>query len=145
MKTYIIERIHKALSNADCWFKVKPCSWSPDGTKDLECTTPCIQAVRQHQSGDIWVATGSKAEHKMCTGMIQRWLPKLSDQLSYTHKTYLVLVHGIPTAFDMSCDGQDLTINLISNNANIIMHPLTLQHTEFLTQAHNQSSHKTRA
>ena len=129
----LIKKIHNTLADADCWFKVKLRSPNLDGTKDLEYLALSIWAVGWHQSGNIWVATGTEAEHKMLVEMIHKWLPRLSVQLSYIHKTYPVVVHGIPTAFNMSCNGQDITINLISNNTNIITHPSMLQHAEFLT------------
>ena len=129
----LIVKIRDALADADCWFKIKLRSPNSDGVKELEYIASCIHAVGRHRSGDIWVATGTEAEGKMLIETIHRWLPRLSVRLSYTCKTYPVVVHGIPTAFDTSCDGWDVTINLIGNNTDIIAHPSTLQHAEFLT------------
>ena len=127
----LIVKICDALAHADCWFKIKLRSPNSDGVKELEYIAPRIQAVGRHWSGNIWVAAGTEAECKMLVETVHRWLPRLSVRLSYMHKTYPVVVHGIPTAFDTSRDGRDVTINLIGNNADIIAHPSTLQHVEF--------------
>ena len=110
---------------------------------DFNCTSFNIWAVGQHHSGNIWVAIGTEIECKMPITMIHKWLPKLSNQLSYMHQTYPVLVHGIPTTFNTSHDGWDVTVNLISYNSNIITQSSALQHVEFLTCMHSQMPHKT--
>ena len=64
---------------------------------------------------------------------VDGWLPKLSEQLSYTPKTYPILVHGIPASFDISLKGEDIT-NLIEQNTNAITHPPALQRAELLVR-----------
>ena len=59
-----------------------------------------------------------------------------------TYRTYPVLVHGVPTTFDMLCNGWDIP-HLINTNTNIITHPLSVQHTEFLAGTCEQLPQKT--
>ena len=48
-----------------------------------------------------------------------------------------------PSTCHMIIDGWDITVNLISDNSDIITHLSALQHVEFLTRMHSQMPHKT--
>ena len=65
--------------------------------------------------------------------LIDSWLLKLSEQLSYIPKTYPILVHGILASFDTSREGEDIT-DLIEQNSNAITHPPALQRAELLVK-----------
>ena len=68
--------------------------------------------------------------------------PKLSDQLSYMHETYPIIVHGIPASFETSCDSKYVA-SLLGVNPTLIMHLSALQHAEFLTHTSNKVHPKT--
>ena len=73
---------------------------------------------------------------------IHEWLPQLSDGLIYIPKTYPVLIHGMPTPFDTSCDSPDIN-SLLDVNLDIIPHPSTLHHADFLICNPSRLQHKT--
>ena len=52
----LIEKIFKALHDADCHFKERPGSPDSDGNEVVDIHQPGIHAIGQHQSGDIWIA-----------------------------------------------------------------------------------------
>ena len=54
---------------------------------------PYIWVVGHHRSGDIWIATETKAGHDKMVDTVDVWLPKLSDRLHYVQKTYPVIIH----------------------------------------------------
>src|SRR6266481_2468686 len=106
---------------------------------------PVPVSTRTHDPPGVGQPMSFPSEDKcnMLIRTIPHWLPRLSDQLTYAHRTYPVLVHGIPATFDTSHDSQDVA-TLLSRNMNIITHPSALQHTEFLScaQTQDQSLHK---
>ena len=61
-----------------------------------------------------------------------------NNGLWYSWKTYPVLIHGVPTSFDMSCDSEDINELLIGDNADIRTHPATLQSAKLLDNTHSQ-------
>ena len=61
----IIGQIHDALAEAECWFGTKEYTLKKDGFDNFETTPPRTWAVGRHQSGDIWIAATSAAEHNM--------------------------------------------------------------------------------
>ena len=83
----------------------------------------------------------SEAKRDFLVETASRWVPQLSVQLSIAKKTYPVLVHGIPTSFD-PLNGSDDVHHLISQNDHLIVCPLVLQHTEFLSWTHAASQCK---
>ena len=135
------DRIYAALREADCWHKIHPISPDSEGSGELRLA-PCIQAVRHHHSGDLWILVVSKAVQDTLIGLIHEWLPQLSDGLTYIPKTYPVLIHGVPTSFDTSHDSPDINA-LLDVNLDIIPHPSTLQHVEFLIRNPGRLQHKT--
>ena len=109
-----------------------------DGFDNFESTPPWIQAVGQHQSSDIWITAASAVGHDMLVQTVPSWLPKLSNQLTYSVQTYPVLIHGMPSNFETSCDSPDV-VEFLNDNKDVITHPSSLQHTEFLTHTHDPS------
>ena len=81
-----------------------------------------------HRSG----VQGSSAIHRQ---------PKLSEQLSYTPKTYPILVHGVPVSFDISLKGEDIA-DLIEQNTDAITHPPALQRAELLVRNSSNAPHR---
>ena len=63
---------------------------------------------------------------------INEWLPNLSDQLLYSCKTYLVIIHRIPASFDTSQDSTDVCEHLIDYNSDIFTRPSALLSAKFL-------------
>ena len=135
----LAEKVDEALMDTGCFFKTKPCDPVSNGNEGIEYHTPHICAVGHHRSGDIWLAAYSAAEHDFFAETARHWVPRLSDQLSAVQKTYLILVHGIPTSFDLSRDGDDVH-HLITPNHHLIPHPPALQHTEFLPSYNHAAS-----
>ena len=103
---------------------------------------PYIRAVGRHCSGDIWITTDTEVGRNVLVEAMDRWLPKLSDGLQYFWKTYPVLIHGVPTSFDMSCDSEDINELLIGDNMDIITHPAALQSAKFLDNTHSRMHQK---
>ena len=68
-----------------------------------------------------------------------KWLPKLSDQLLLAHRTYPVLVHSMPSTFDMSINGKDI-VDIINSNDEFIKHSSAIQHVEFLPHRRAQAA-----
>ena len=87
----LIDNIYEALNEADCWHECQPNMPDSDGKIVYDATEPCIWAVGCHRSGDIQVIAASEVEHDTLTSSIHKWLPKLSDGLTFIHKTYSVL------------------------------------------------------
>ena len=75
---------------------------------------------------DIWITAATEEGQNWLIDTVDQWLPRLSDQLSYTHRSYPVLVHGLPSTFDMSPDSEDLKV-LIGTNTDSIKHPSVVQ------------------
>ena len=100
--------------------------------------TPYIQVVGCPQSGNIWIATETKAGCDKMVDTVGDWLPKLSDQLHYVQKTYPIIVHRVPAEFALLADedGEDLTALIVKHNADIIMRPEALKQAEFLAPGH---------
>ena len=96
--------------------------------------TSYIRVVGRHRSSDIWVATATEAGPRcdVLVETIDRWLPILSKQLWYSRKTYLILIHGVPTSFDTLCDSEDVNHHLLALNTDIILCPSALQGIKFL-------------
>ena len=115
---------------------------TPGGNRidSLECNTPCICAVGQHHSRDIWLAAYSNAEHDFLVGTACCWVPQLSEWLSITQKAYPILVHGMTTDFNPSCDGGDVH-HFIFQNDHLITHPSAFQHAKFSTLENIPSLH----
>ena len=61
------EKIGNAVEDSGCWFKTRTYSPGAHGNEDIENIPPWIHAVGHHWSGNIWIATCSKAEltHKV--------------------------------------------------------------------------------
>jgi len=108
-------------------------------SKGTDLMTP--ENVPHWICADVWIAARNTVDHDMLTGTIHHWLPILSDKLTFAVKTYLVLVHSVPTNFETSHDSLDVTA-LLADNEDVISHPSLLQHTEFITHTHNQSLFK---
>ena len=140
----LAEKINGALMDTGCFFETKPCTPCHDRINSLECITPHIHTVGRHCSGDIWLAAYSKAEHDFLVGTAHHWVPQLSDWLSIAQKAYPILVHGMPTDFDPSHNGDDIH-HFIAQNDHLITHPSAFQHAKFLRSQHHATSlHKTR-
>ena len=139
----LLEKVNEALMDVHCHFESRPCTPDHEGNAGSEYTMPCICAVGHHHSGDIWMVMYSEAEHNFLTGTAHHWVPWLSNQLTVTHKTSPVLVHGMPTSFNPSRDSNNICHLVVQNN-HLITHPSMLQHTEFLLRPHTASQCKTR-
>ena len=74
----------------------------------------------------------------MLVETVNEWLPKLLEWLRYSHKVYPVLVHGVPTSIDTSCDSKNVNDNLIDYNLDIITCPKALQSVKFLGNNRHQ-------
>ena len=74
---------------------------------------------------------------------IDEWLPKLSEWLQYIHKTYPILIHGVPTSFNMLRDGSDINLGLIEDNSEIITRSSALRNVKFLGPNGGQVPQKT--
>ena len=103
-----------------------------------------IRAVSWHHCGDIWINTDSEVGQNLLVSMVHRWLPKLSERLVHTPKSYPVLVHGFPTLHDPShdCHGEEyehLAAATVDNNPKIIMDPATLICAKYQTYGHGHS------
>ena len=86
----------------------------------------------------------SEAECNFLASTAHHWVPQLSNQLMVTHKTFPVLMHGMPTSFyplDLR-DSNDVC-HLVAQNNHLITHPLILQHTKFLPRPCAASQCKT--
>ena len=68
-----------------------------------------------------------------------KWALKLSDQLVLAHRTYPVLVHGMPSTFDMSINGKDVA-DIINSNDEFIEHSSVIQHVKFLPHKRTQAA-----
>ena len=79
----LINRILGAMKDAGCWLGDRPCSPDLDGNARSTLYSPYIRAVGWHRSGNIWIATETRAGHDMMVETVEAWLPKLSDQLHY--------------------------------------------------------------
>ena len=79
-----------------------------------------------------------------CTRGDYAWVaPKFLKMAHIPSQTYLVLIHAVPTSFDMSCDSEDVNFHLLELNKDIIPHPPALQDAKFLKGNHGQVPHKT--
>ena len=138
----LITRITAALWDADVGLLAQPCTLDAKGNKGAEWITPYIRAVGHHRSGDIWIATAMEVGCNVLVERMDEWLPKLSDELCYSQKTYPVLVHGVPTSFNTSRDSKDVVEELIGENSDIITHPAAFQSTKFLGNTHGRMHQK---
>ena len=66
----------------------------------------------------------------MLVESVNDWLPRLSDQRYYVHRTYPVLVHGMPATFNTWSDSQDLA-KLLEDNTDSIKCPVVVWHIKF--------------
>ena len=121
----LIDKIHVAVTEAECWYEVRPLSPDHKGNPDEEYVLPDICAVGCHCSGDIWIVTVTESECDFLARSAHRWLPLLSDQLNIYRKTYPVLVHGMPTTFNPSRDSSHIA-SFLNENSDIITHPSML-------------------
>ena len=112
----LIGKILEALQAADVWLEERPHRPNSEGNIALERTSPFIRAVGWHRSRDIWVTVGTEAGCTTLIEAIDKWLPILSDWLLYSHKTYPVMVHRIPTTFNTSWDSTDVCEHLVDYN-----------------------------
>ena len=124
-KDELVARIFAALRAAQVWYEDRPLSPDSEGNVEVEHLSPVIRGVRQHRSGDIWVASDSEAGHRVLVESIGKWLPKLSEGLVYSRKAYPILVHGVPTPFNTSHGSKDVR-DLLDYNTDIITHQSTL-------------------
>ena len=95
-----------------------------------------------HRCGDLWILVASEAVRDMLISSIHEWLPQLSDGLIYIPKTYPVLIRSVPTSFDTSRDSPNINA-LLDVNLDIIPHPSTLHHADFLIYNPSHLQHKT--
>ena len=99
--------------------------------------------VGRLQSGDIQVASVTEVEQDWLVAAADKWLPKLSDQLvlacSLSHRTYPILVHGMPSTFDTSINGEDVA-DITDSNDEFIEHPSVIQHVKFLPHKRTQAA-----
>ena len=140
----LLEKINETLMDMGCHFESRPCTPDRDGSVVREYVMPHIHAVGCHRSGDIWLVTYSEAECDFLACAAHRWALRLSSQLSVAHKTFPVLVHGMPTNFDPSRSSDDIRHLIVQNN-HLVTHPSVLQHAEFLSQPRTGTAfqHKT--
>ena len=138
----LIIRITATLRDADVGLPAQPCALDAKGNEGAEWLTSYIRAVGHHFNGDIWIATTTEVGHNVLVERMDEWLPKLSDELHYSQKTYPVLVHGVPTSFNTSRDSEDIVKELIGKNSDIITHPAALQSTKFLGNTHGRMHQK---
>ena len=104
----------------------RPRSLDSDTNKVVEIHQPDIHAIGRHRSSDIWIAAATEEGRNWLINTVDQWLSRLSDQLSYTHRSYPVLVHGLPNTFNMSSDRENLKV-LIGMNTDSIEHPSAVQ------------------
>ena len=83
----------------------------------------------------------TEAEQNRLMESADKWLPKLSDQLSLACKTYPVLVHSMPGTFDTSINGEDI-VEIINKNEKFIEHPSVIQCVELLPHKRAQVSNR---
>jgi hypothetical protein len=106
----------------------------PEGASKHNGELARIRAAGRYHSGDIWFSVASAEEHTHLIQTANIWLPFLSNQLYLAHKTFPVIIHGVPTTFDTSCDSDEICY-LLAQNSEIIGHPANLQHTEFISRS----------
>ena len=58
----LIDKIHAAVTEAECWYEVRPLSPDREGNPDEEYVLPDIRAVGRHRSSNIWIATVTESE-----------------------------------------------------------------------------------
>ena len=92
----LITKILAALKEAECCLEERADMLDSEGWERVTWLTQYIRATGWHRSGDIWVATDTEVGCDVLVAEIDKWLPKLSNQLHYCHKTYPVLIHGVP-------------------------------------------------
>ena len=115
----LLEKINETLMDMGCHFESRPCTPDHDGSVVREYVMPHIRAVGCHHSGDIWLVTYSEAECDFLACAAHRWALRLSSQLSVAHKTFPVLVHGMPTNFDPLRSSADIR-HLITQNDHLV-------------------------
>ena len=84
------------MKDASCWLGDRLCSPDLEGNARSTLYSPYIQAVGWHRSGNIWIATETRAGCDMMVETVEAWLPKLLDRLHYVQKTYPVIMHRVP-------------------------------------------------
>ena len=138
----LTEKVFEALHDADCWSDYRAhLSGSDDsnGGEETGSYMLCIWAMGRLRSGDIWVAMVTEEDQDQLVVAADRWLPKLSDLLSLAHRTYPILVLGMPSTFDTSINGEDMR-GIIDSNNKFIEHPSAIQHIEFLPHRRTQAA-----
>ena len=134
-------RIFAALRAAQLWYEDRPLSPDLEGNEEVERLSPVIRGVGWHRSGDIWVASDSEAGRSVLVESIGEWLPKLSKGLVYSRKAYPILVHSVPTPFDMSHSSEDVR-DLLEYNTDIITRQSTLLGIKLLNKKRSGMPHK---
>ena len=139
----LIDKILVAMRDTSCWMEDKLCSPDSEGNPRTGPHPPHIRTVRQHRSGDFWLATDTKEERNMMIATVDTWLPKVSDQLKYVQKTYPVIVYDVPTACvsPVSNTDEDLAALVIEHNADVLVRPEALLRAEFLAPGRGQKGH----
>ena len=135
----LIAKILDALKEAKCCLEERSCTPGSGSRDRVMQLMPYIRAAGWHRSGDIWVVMDTKAGCDLLMDTIDKWLPKLSEQFMCHHKTYPVLIHGVPAS---GMGDSNITAQLIEENPDTIMHPRALKHAELLGYSHTQMPHK---
>ncbi|KIJ39527.1 hypothetical protein M422DRAFT_174996 [Sphaerobolus stellatus SS14] len=112
-----------------CVVRTIPDPTDPDEVQDIG---PNIRAAGRHRSGDIWLQCATEEDRDFLIKNAPTWLPEFSPGLRLSIPTYPVVIHGFPTEFDPSRDSDDIS-NLLKCNEDIISHPSSLQHAEFIS------------
>ena len=141
----LINKIVAAMQNAGVLLENRPHSpGPPEGIKRIPQCTPFIRVVGWHRSGDIWIATRTKHGCDRMVATVADWLPKLSDQLCYTPKTYPVIVCGVPAAAALVAR-KDLAALIVEHNLDVIVWLEALKWAEFLGSCRREAAHGVQA
>ena len=141
----LINKIVAAMQDVRVLLENRPHSpGSPEGIERIPWHAPFIQALRRHQSGDVWIATRMENGHNRMVTTVVDWPPKLSDQLCYTPKIYPVIVCGVPAATALIAH-KELTTLIAKHNLDVITWPKALQQAKFLGSGHCQAAHGVQA
>ena len=85
------------------------------------------------------IATRTKHGRDRMVATVADWLPKLSDWLCYTPKTYPVIVCGVPAATALVAR-KDLAALIVKHNPDVIARPEALKWAEFLGSGRCQAA-----
>ena len=136
----LINKIVAAMQNAGVLLENRPHPpGPPEGIERIPQCTPFIRVVGRHQSGDIWIATRTKHGCDRMVTTVADWLPKLSDRLCYTPKTYPVIVSGVPAAAALIAH-KELVALIVEHNPDVIVQPEALKQAEFLGSGRRQAA-----